>query len=100
MRLDAVLGPDARHGHMRDVASEFGSELARRPVRGAVGWRVLGRACEHTCLKAIGHLVAFAPGVASEQASQPISGKALAPAIDVAVTAIELGSDVRPSQSI
>ena len=65
MRLDAMLGPDACHGHMRDVASEFCGKLARGPVGRAVGGLVLGRAGEHACLDAISHLVAFPPSMAS-----------------------------------
>ena len=60
---------------------------------------MLGRAGEHPRLDAIGHLVAFAPSMASKESSQPIGGKALAPAIDVAVTAIELGANLGPRPS-
>jgi len=42
----------------------------------------------------------FASGGPSEEARRPIRGKTLAPAIDVAVTAIEFGPDLRPGQSL
>ncbi|MCY1239432.1 hypothetical protein D9M72_522250 [compost metagenome] len=61
---------------------------------------MLCRACEHACLDAIRDLVAFAPCMASEESRQTISGKSLAPAIDVAVAAIELGADLGPSQAV
>jgi len=44
----------------------------------------------------ISHLVALAARVSCEQPRQPISDESLAPAIDVAVAAIELGT--RPVQ--
>ena len=99
MRLDAVLGPDARHRHVRDAA-QFGGQLARGPVRRAVGGLALGRPGQHARLDPIGHLVALAPGVAGEQPRQPIGGKALAPTIDVAVAAVELGANLGPRQAL
>jgi hypothetical protein len=100
MRPDTVLGPDARHSHVRYAATEFGRELARRPVGRTVSGGVPGRTRKHACLKAIGHLVAFASGVPREEARQTICGKTLAPTIDVAVTAIKFGPDLCPGQSL
>ena len=88
------------HRHVRDVAAKFGGELARGPVRRAVGGLVLGGPRQHARLDAIGHLVALAPGVAGKQPRKPIGGKALAPAIDVAVAAIELGANLGPGQPL
>ena len=100
MRLDAMLGPDTSYRHVRDVTAQFCSELSRGPVRRAIGRLVLGRARENAGLDAIGHLVALAPCMASEQSSQTIGGEAFAPAIDIAVAAIELGADLGPGESI
>lgn len=100
MRLDAVLGPNARHGHVRDIATQFGGQLARRPVRGAVSGFVFGGARQNPRLQAIGHLVALAPGVASKKPGQTITFKALAPPMDVAVAAVQLGANRRPRQPI
>src|SRR6218665_1762206 len=98
MRVEPVLGPDARHGHVRDVATKFSSELARGPVRGTIGGLVLGRAHQHTPLKAVGDLVALATGMARKQVCQTVCGKALAPESNVAVIAIELGPDGAPGR--
>lgn len=96
MRLELVLGPDARHRHVRDGTAEFGGELARRPVRRAVSGLALGSPRQHTCLDAIGHPIALASGVACKRSGKPIGDKALAPPIDVAVAAIELGANLGP----
>lgn len=100
MRLDAVLGPDPRHRHVRNAAAEFSGELARGPVRGAVGWLARGGPRQHPRLDLISHLVALAAGVAREQARQSIRLETLAPAVDVAVAAIELDADLGPGQTI
>src|SRR6218665_2985020 len=100
MRFEPVLGPDARHGHVRDVATKFGSELARGPVRGTIGGVLLWRARQHTRFKAVGDLVALATGMARKQACQTVSAKALAPESNVAVIAIELGPDGAPGQAL
>ena len=91
---------DARHGHVRDFAAKFGSELTRGPVRRAVGGLVLGRAGQHASLDAVCNLVAFAPGMPSDQTCQAIDRKALAPTLYGAVAAIELGSDFGPRQAV
>src|SRR6218665_991969 len=60
----------------------------------------LGRARQHTRLKAVGDLVALATGMARKQAFQTVRSKALAPESNVAVIAIELGPDGAPGQSL
>jgi len=100
MRFELVLGPDARHRHVRDGTAKFGGKLARGPMRRAVSRLALGGPRQHTGLNAIGHLVALAPGVAGKQPSKPIGGKALAPAIDVAVAAVKLAANLGPRQAL
>src|SRR3954468_19209984 len=99
VRLDPMLGPDATNRHVRDVA-QFGRQLTRGPVRRAVARLAFARPSQHARLDPIGHLVALAPSMASEQPAQSIGREALAPAINVAVAAIELGSDLGPSESL
>ncbi len=55
---------------------------------------------QHFGLDSIGHFIALAPRVTGEQPRQPIRGNALAPASDVAVTALELGANLRSGQSL
>jgi hypothetical protein len=69
-------------------------------VRRSVTRFVFGRSRQHSCLDSIGHLVALASGVTGEQPRQALSGKALAPAIDVAVAAFELGANLSLGEPI
>ena len=99
MRLEPVFGPDAGHRHVREIA-QFGGQLARGPVRGPIDWLAWGGPRQHFGLDSIGHFIALAPRVTGEQPRQPIRGNALAPASDVAVTALELGANLRSGQSL
>ncbi len=94
-----MLRPDTRHRHVRDAA-QLRRQLARGPVHRSIGRFALRRPGQHLRFDPIGHLVALAPGVAGEQLGQPIGGKTRAPAIDLAVAAIELGTNLGPGQSI
>ena len=100
VRFDRMLGPDARDRHVRDRSAQLGGKLSRRPVCRAVGGLSLGRPRQHARLDTIGHLVRLAPGVACKQARQAVGRKPLAPAIDVAVAAIELGANLGPRQPL
>ena len=99
MRLDPVFGPDAGHGPVREIA-QFGGQLARGPVRRSVRRLVFGCPGQDSCLDPIGHFVARASGVASEQPRQPIRGKALVPTIDVTVAAVQLGANLDPREPL
>ncbi len=94
MRLDAMLGPNPGHRHVRNIATQFGGQFARRPMRGTVSRLLLGGACQNPRLASIRHLVALAPCMTSEQACQSITGKAFAPAVNVAVAAVQLGANL------
>jgi hypothetical protein len=98
MRLDAVLGPDPRDSHVRDIA-QFRRRLARRPVRRAIGWLVLGGASQNARLDPIRDFVALAAGVPRKQPCQSLRRKALAPTRDATVIAVKLAADIGPSVS-
>jgi len=100
MRLQAVLGPNSRDRHVRDVTAQFGGQLARGPVRRTVGRLALRRPAKHARLDPVGHLVALPSAVSREQPRQTIGFEAFAPATDVAVSTIELDPDLGPGQSL
>jgi len=100
MRPEAVLGPDARHRHVRDAATEFGSQLTRRPLRRAIGRLVFRSPRQHARLQPLGHLVALAAGMSCEQPGEPFGIEAFAPAADVAVGAVELAPDIGPGAAL
>ena len=78
MRLESVLGPDARHRHVRD-APQLGRQFAQGPVRRPVTRGVFRRPGQDAGLDPIRHFVAGPSGVAGEQLRQSIGGKALVP---------------------
>lgn len=100
MRLDAVFGPDARDRHVRDTATQFRRQLARGPVRRSIRRLVSAGARQYARLNLISHLVPLTAAVPGKQAGQPIRLKALAPTVDIAITAIKLRADLGPSQPI
>src|SRR5205085_2626607 len=61
---------------------------------------VFGGARQNPRFQPICHLVALAPGMAREQPSQAITLKALAPSIDVAVAAVQLGPNLSPCEPV
>lgn len=73
VRLDAVLGPNARHRQMRNVVAQLGRQLARRPAGGTINRRVLRRTRQHSGLQPLRHLVALTTGVPRGQVGQAIS---------------------------
>ena len=99
-RLEAVLGPDPRDRHGRDITTQFGGELARRPRRRAVRQLVFGGPRQHPGRDPIGHLVTLTPDVAGQQPRLTIRCKSLAPAVDVAIATIELRADRGPRESL
>lgn len=100
MRLDAVLGPNAGHRHVRDVTTQLGSQFARGPMCGAVSRFVFGGARQHPSFQAICHFVGLTPGVASKQARQAVTGEAFAPPVNVAVAAVQLDANLSPGKAI
>lgn len=72
VRLDAVLGPNARHRQMRNVVAQLGRQLARRPASGTINRRVLRRTRQHSGLQPLRHLVALTTGVPRGQVGQAI----------------------------
>lgn len=99
MGLDAVLGPDSHHRHVRDVAAQPCGQFARGPVCGAVSGLVSGGAREPR-FQTIGHLVALTPRMTSKQARQAIAFEAFAPAINKAVATVQLGANLGPREAI
>ena len=67
MRLQAVLGSDTRHRHVRDVTAQFSRQLARGPVGRAFGRLALGRPRRNACLQPIRDLVPLAPRMRRKQ---------------------------------
>lgn len=95
MRIEAVLGPDPRRRHVRDLLAKLRRQLARRPVGRAISRLALDGPGQRPGLDSIGHLAALPPRVAGKQCGETILGKTLALARDMAVAAIELGADLR-----
>ena len=96
MRLQVVFGPEASHRHVRYAATQFGRQLARGPVRRAVGQLAPSGPRQHPRLHTLGHFVALASGVACEQTGQPLGLESLAPATDIAVAAVKLRTNLGP----
>ena len=99
VRLQSMLGPDARNTHV-GYAAEFGGQLARRPMCRSIPGFAIGRPPQHLRLDLLGDLEPLAPGMPGEEPSEPLGREALAPAVNVAVAAIKLGANLSPSQAI
>src|SRR5690349_487427 len=99
MRFDPVFSPDAIDRHVRD-AIQFSGQLARGPMRRAIGRLAFARPGQYARFDPIAHLVALAPRVARKQPAEPIGRKALAPTINVAVAAVELSADLGPRMGL
>ena len=95
-----MLGPDARHRHVRNIPTQLSRQLARRPVRRSVRRRVLGGTGQDSRFYPVCDPVALTAAVPSEQSGQPICRKALLPTTDVTVATVQLGADFGPRQAV
>ncbi len=95
LRLEAVLGPHARHHHMTD--RELRSQPARAPLRSPVRRPMLERPFQNARLERRSQCAGFLPRVSAEQPGQPLFSKSLAPASDKRVIAVQLVANSGPS---
>ena len=103
--------PSSRWGLRACLAQMRVTVMWERPPNAAASLRedqcvdpsrrgVVRRPGQDACFEPIGHGVERPPGVAGEQPRQPIRGKALAPATDGPVVAVQLGANLGPRQAI
>ena len=94
MRLETVLAPHARDHHVRDRKPL--PQLARAPVRRAVGGLALDGPLEDASLQLRSQDTGYLPGVSREQTRQALRPEPLAPAVDEGVIAGKLAADLCP----
>lgn len=97
VRLEPVLGPDARHPHMADA--EVSRELAGAPVGRAIGRR-LPCGLQNTGFHARSLARRGLPAMATVQPGQPLVDKALPPQGHHTATASNLGADGIPGPAL
>ncbi|MCK9384951.1 MAG: hypothetical protein M0Q15_10020 [Nevskia sp.] len=95
VRLQTMFGPDSGNRHMGNAATQRLGELARRPLRRAVGRFVLGRPSENTGFQRFGQLVSATSLVPSKQPGQTLAFKAPTPPANEAVAAVQLAANLR-----
>ncbi len=98
--LEAMLGPNPGHRHVREGAAHLGCQLMRGSVRRAIGWVAFSRPDQHPCFETLGNFITPALRIPGEQSGQPIGLEPPAPATEVAVAAIQLRANLGPGEAL
>src|SRR5262249_25789533 len=100
MRLQTMLGPDARNRHVRDATAQLSSQFTGRPMRRTIGGFALRRPRQYSRFQPITDLVSLAPRMTTEQSRQPLGLEPFTPPMDIAVAAVELDADISPCRTV
>jgi hypothetical protein len=85
---------------MGNAATQRLGELARRPLRRAVGRFALGRPSQNTRFQRFGQLVSTTSLVPSKQPCQTLAFKAPTPQANETAAAVQLAANLRPGYSL